>query len=64
MTQNDLANPGVEIKSFIDNKNLDKMMLLMTSNSYIKIRLYLIYNTKHLQGTAEIGTAIVVKSIK
>lgn len=63
---NGLAKHSKEIKTFLVNHNKDILLISetrCTDKSYIKIPRYTIYDTKHPNGKAYGGTAIIVKNI-
>lgn len=62
---NGLTNHAQEVKAFILIHNIDIMLISethFTNRSYLRIPNYAIYNTKHPDGTAHGGTAIIIKS--
>lgn len=62
---NGLAQHAQELKIFLKNKNIDIMLISeshFTNCSHLQIHNYKVYNTRHPDGTAHGGTAIIIKS--
>lgn len=62
---NGLTQHGQEIKMFLQNQKIDIMLISethYTNKSYLKIPKYNIYDTKHPDGTAHGGAAIIIRS--
>jgi len=62
---NGLSNHRQELISFLQNHHIDVMLISethFTVKSYLKIPNYNIYDTKHPDGTAHGGSAIIIKS--
>lgn len=62
---NGLANHSQELKSFLINNEIDIMLVSethFTNKTYMKIHNYTIYDTKHPDGTAHGGTAVIIKN--
>jgi len=62
---NGLTQHSQEVKTFITLQNIDIMLITethYTEKSYIKIPNYAIYNTRHPDGTAHGGTAIIIRN--
>lgn len=61
---NSLCNRALELKSFLYSNDVDIALISethFTCKSYLRIPNYLIYNTKHPDGKAYGGTAIIIK---
>lgn len=61
---NGLSQHRQEIQTFLSNNNIDIMLISethFTYRSYMQIPKYYIYDTKHPDGTAHGGTAIIIK---
>ena len=64
---NGLQHHLQELKAFIEDKNLDVVLIScvlithFTKRSYVKIPNYKIYSTNHPAGTARGGSAIIVR---
>lgn len=55
-----------EIKNFLDDNNIDVFKIFeshCTDRSYVRISRYKMYCAKHLDGTANGRTAIIIKDI-
>ena len=62
---NGLISHNLEVKHFMQNHNIDIMLISethFTDKSYIKINGYEIYSTNHPAGTARGGSAIILKN--
>ncbi len=62
---NGLAQHKLEVKTFLEINNIDVMLISetrFTSKNFFKIDGYSVYNTKHPDGKAHGGTAILIKS--
>jgi hypothetical protein len=62
---NGLAQHAEEVKTYIQNQEVDVMLISethFTTKSYIKIPNYSGYDTQHPNGTAHGGTAIIIKN--
>lgn len=62
---NGLTQHAEEVKTFINIRNIDIMLISethFTIKSYFKLPKYSIYNTAHPDGTAHGGTAIIIKN--
>lgn len=62
---NGLSQHAQEMKAFINEHKLDIILVSethFTNRSYFNIRNYTIYDTKHPDGTAHGGTAIIIKN--
>lgn len=62
---NGLVNHGPEISAFIRLHNIDIMLISeahYTNRSYLRIQGYTIYHTKHPDGTAHAGSAIIIRN--
>lgn len=62
---NGLANHRQEVEFFLNNQNLDVLLISethFTDKNYFSIPRYNVYDTKHPDGTAHGGTAVIVKS--
>ena len=62
---NGLAQHTEEVKTYIQNQQVDIMLISethFTKRSYFKIPNYAICDTQHPDGTAHGGTAILVKT--
>lgn len=62
---NGLTQHAQELKIFLDNKDIDIMLISeshYTNRSHLKIHNYSVYNTQHPDGTAHGGTAVIIKS--
>lgn len=62
---NGLSQHQQELESFLTSQNIDIMLISethFTHRSYIKIPKYVVYDTKHPDGTSHGGTAIIIKS--
>lgn len=61
---NGLTKQTQEVKQFINDHKIDILLISethFTQKSYFNIRNYLTYDTKHPDGTAHGGTAIIIK---
>lgn len=61
---NGLCQHSQELRTFVQNNNIDIMLVAethCTNKSYLKIPGYIVYHTEHPDGTAHGGTAIIVK---
>lgn len=61
---NGLAQHAQEIKAFINNQNIDIMLISethFTTKNFLKIHKYSIYDTKHPDRTAHGGSAVIIK---
>lgn len=61
---NGLCNHALELKTFLREKEIDIMMISethFTVRSYLNVPNYVLYSTKHPDGTAHGGTAILVR---
>ncbi len=62
---NGLAQHKLELKIFLETNDIDIMMISetrFTIKNYFQINGYKIYDTKHPDGTAHGGSAILIKS--
>lgn len=62
---NGLSQHQQEIQYFLENNNIDIMLVSethFTNKSFIKIPNYSIYHTQHPGGTARGGTAVIIKN--
>ena len=62
---NGLMGHAQEVKTFLIQQKIDVMLISethFTNKSYIKINGYTVYNTKHPDGTAHGGSAIIIKN--
>ena len=62
---NGLGQHSQEVKTFLTNQKIDIMLISethFTTKNFMKIHNYKIYDTKHPDGTAHGGTAIIIKS--
>jgi len=62
---NGLNQHTQEVKTFIQNQDLDLLLISethYTKKSYFKMPQYTIYETNHPDGTAHGGTAIIIKN--
>lgn len=62
---NGLANRSQELETFLNNEKIDIILISethFTNKNYLRIKNYTIYDTKHPDGTAHGGTAILIKS--
>lgn len=60
-----MANRRQELKIFIYERNLDIALICEThfiKKSYLKIPIFSVYDTKHPDGSAHGGTAIIIKT--
>ena len=61
---NGLASKSQELKTFLNNENIDIMLISethFTNKSYLKIYNHNTYFTNHPDGKAQGGTAIIIK---
>jgi exonuclease III len=61
---NGLCRHAQQIQTFIQNLDLDMLLILetnFTDRSYIKIPKYHVYNTNYPDGTAHGSSAIIIK---
>ena len=62
---NGLSQHGLEVKTFINQHKIDILLISethFTIKNYIKINKYTVYDTKHPDGRAHGGSAIIIKS--
>lgn len=62
---NGLSQHQQEVEMFLSSQNIDVLLVSeshFTSRSYIQIPKYVVYGTKHPDGTSHGGTAIIIKS--